>query len=354
MQEPNTENTQPTRPNPGAEETMPVQINRPVEQTAPTRVQPAAPAASAKDPTLPVTPSAFPPAPKKVKKAGRRRWPFVLLGILCLFLFTGAGGWLGYRAAIQLRKARMEEQRVTTATEHFMLGMQAQANKQYEIARQQFEYVIRLDPSFPGAADKLREVMIAMAVVNTPTPAPTEALPTLTPTLDSRPQEEIYNQAVAQYAAKDWEGLFGTIDSLRRIDPKYKAVEVDDMLYVALRYRGVDKILHLANLEGGLYDLALAEQFGPLDVDALGYRALGAPVPERLHLLGDRLAEGGGSLRADLSLLPQHARFFRADCHRALPHRRAQLWRPVDGKERLLRRLRLLSEVARCGRRRRS
>src|SRR5690606_25864177 len=29
---------------------------------------------------------------------------------------------------------------------------------------------------------------------------------------------------------------------------------------------------HQANLEGGLYDLALAERFGPLDVDALGYR----------------------------------------------------------------------------------
>jgi hypothetical protein len=210
-----------------------------------------------------------PPAgPKKV----RRRWPWVLLGILLLIVFAAGGGWLGYRAAIQLRKSKMEEQRVTVATEHFMLGMQAQVNKQYEIARLQFEYVIRLDPNFPGAADKLREVMISSAVINTPTPAPTTALPTLTPTVDTRPQEEIYTQARMQFAAKDWDGLFATIDSLRRVDSKYKAVEVDDMLYVALRYRGVDKILHTANLEGGLYDLALAEQFGPLDVDAAGYR----------------------------------------------------------------------------------
>ncbi len=297
MQETNNENTQPTRPqsgadddaptqpNPALDETMPIRPNAGIEQTLPvrpnlgaeetmpTRVQPAAapPAVrtTAKEPTLPVTPSAVQPVPKKVK---RHRWPWVLLGIFCLVLFAAAGGWFGYQAAIQLRKARMDEQRVTIATEHFMLGMQAQAKKQYEIARQQFEYVIRLDASFPGAADKLREVMIAMAVVNTPTPAPTTALPTLTPTLDTRPQDEIFNQAKAQYAAKDWNGLFGSIDSLRRIDPKYKAVEIDDMLYMALRYRGVDKILHQANLEGGLYDLALAEQFGPLDVDALGYR----------------------------------------------------------------------------------
>jgi hypothetical protein len=202
----------------------------------------------------------------------RRRWPWVLLGILFMILFAAGGGWLGYQSAIQLRKNRMNEQRVTIATEHFMLGIQAQASKQLEVARQQFEYVIRLDPNFPGATDKLREVMIAMAVVNSPTPAPTVALPTLTPTPDTRPQEEIYNQARAQYAAKDWAGLFATIDSLRRIDPKYHAVDIDDMLYVALRYRGIDKILLQANLEGGLYDLALAEQFGPLDVDALGYR----------------------------------------------------------------------------------
>ncbi len=255
MQDSNNENTVPTRP------------NREAGDTVPTRVQSDSIDLSAVE----LTRKSVPP-PAKPKKARRRRWPWVILGILLMIAFAVGGGWLGYRSAIQLRRTKSEENRVTTATEHFMLGMQAQANKQYEIARLQFEYVIKLDSNFPGAADKLREVMIAMAVVNTPTPAPTVALPTLTPTVDTRPQEEIYNQARTQFAAEDWDGLFATIDSLRRVDPKYKAVEVDDMLYVALRYRGIDKILHKANLEGGLYDLALAEQFGPLEVDALGYR----------------------------------------------------------------------------------
>lgn len=224
--------------------------------------------------------------PAGPKKARRHRWPWMILGILFLIGFSAGGAWLGYGSAIQLRKNKMEEQRVTVATEHFMLGMQSQTSKQYEIARQQFEYVIKLDPNFPGAADKLREVMIAMAVVNTPTPAPTTALPTLTPTVDIRPQEEIYAQARAQFSAMDWSGLFQTVDALRRVDPKYRAVEVDDMLYVALRYRGIDKILHQSNLEGGLYDLALAEQFGPLDVDALGYRNW-----SRLYLSGSSFWE---------------------------------------------------------------
>jgi hypothetical protein len=44
------------------------------------------------------------------------------------------------------------------------------------------------------------------------------------------------------------------------------------MLYLALRNRGVAKISQEADLEGGIYDLSLAEAFGPLDVDARGWR----------------------------------------------------------------------------------
>ena len=44
------------------------------------------------------------------------------------------------------------------------------------------------------------------------------------------------------------------------------------MLYVALRNRGVDKIAVQADLEGGTYDLALAERFGPLDAEAKNWR----------------------------------------------------------------------------------
>jgi hypothetical protein len=44
------------------------------------------------------------------------------------------------------------------------------------------------------------------------------------------------------------------------------------MLFVALRNRGIDKIAQLHDLEGGNYDLTLAEQFGPLDAEARNWR----------------------------------------------------------------------------------
>lgn len=255
MQDPNQENTIPTHPNRPMGDTVPNQVSTPPAGQPP--VETPAPAA----PSEPVA---------KARK--RHRWPWIVLGIVLILLMGGLGTWLGYQSAIRLRQARAEEQKVTVATEHFMLGIQAQENKQYEVARQQFEYVIRLDPNFPGAVDKLREVMIAQAATATPTIAPTVATPTLTPTRDTRPQEEILATARQQFANQEWDNLFATIDSLRAIDPGYNAVEVDGMLYFALRFRGVRKILNEANLEGGIYDLALAEKFGPLDTDALGYR----------------------------------------------------------------------------------
>ncbi len=265
MQDLNNENTIPTQPNSGMEETIPLFVSQdPIDPADP--MDP-----GSIDLTQPVPPSPVDPSP--TKKAPRpRRWPWILLGIFMILLFGGGGTWIGYQSAIQLRKDKMSEQKINIATEHFMLGLTAQENKQYQIAQQQFEYVIRLDSSFPGAQDKLREVMIAMAIVSTPTPVPTVATPTMTPTRDTRPLDDIFNQAKQQIANKEWNEVFATIDSLRKADPKFRAVEVDGMLYTALRFRGVDKILHTANLEGGLYDLALAERFGPLDVDALGYR----------------------------------------------------------------------------------
>lgn len=272
MQDPNIENTVPTRSNREQDETVPTIIQKDSSSEA------SAPGLEATQPT-PVAPQpgtgATQPVqapPKKAKPSRTRRWPWVLLGIFLVFAGGAAGSWLGYQEAVRIRQQKYEELKVSKASEHFMTGLVAQQNKQYELARIQFMQTIQLDPNFPGAQDKLREVMVAMAVVETPTPQPTKAQPTLTPTVDTRPQEEIFTQARQLYANKDWDNLFATIDSLRRVDPKFRAVEVDGILYVAYRFRGIDKIIHQADLEGGLYDLALAEQFAPLDVDSIGYQ----------------------------------------------------------------------------------
>jgi hypothetical protein len=128
---------------------------------------------------------------------------------------------------------------------------------------------MQIDPNFPRITEKLAEVMVAMISTATPTIAPT---PTLTPTPDTRGREELFTQAQASLMAGDWTTTIETLLILRKRDATFMAVKVDGMLFAALRNRGVDKIARMADLEGGTYDLALAERFGPLDVEARNWR----------------------------------------------------------------------------------
>ena len=70
---------------------------------------------------------------------------------------------------------------------------------------------------------------------------------------------------------QDWDNAILSIDALRKVDSVFHAVDLDGMYYEALRQRGVKKIMN-GSLELGIYDLALAERFGPLDKDADSYR----------------------------------------------------------------------------------
>ena len=109
-----------------------------------------------------------------------------------------------------------------------------------------------------------------ITITTTPDITPTVAI-TLTPTHDPRPNQELFDQANRYAAEANWDGLIDTLAALRKSDPGFQTARVDGLLFAALRYRGVDKILH-ANLEGGVYDLAQAERFGPIDIEALNVR----------------------------------------------------------------------------------
>ena len=59
---------------------------------------------------------------------------------------------------------------------------------------------------------------------------------------------------------------------MRKLNPAYQQSQVDGMYYFALRNYGYDLLTKQGNLEGGIYQLTLAERFGPLDRDANGVR----------------------------------------------------------------------------------
>lgn len=224
------------------------------------------PEASASADTLPVK---LPSEPGQIF-GNRKAWFWlILLSLLALLLIAGAGAWGGYRSGLEQR-TRLEATLVAGyVKEQYDLGVRDMEAGRYEIARQRFEYVINNSPAYPGVIEKYSAVLLALNTTATPTLVPT---PTLTPTPDLRGVEELFAQAQAQMAGQDWSGAIETLLRLRQKDSTYQIVKVDSMLYVALRNRGVQKILNLADLEGGTYDLALAERFGLLDVEANNYR----------------------------------------------------------------------------------
>jgi len=216
-----------------------------------------------------LTPSPTPDESSEARKP--RRWVWVLGGILVLLLMTASGGYAGYRTALNERLDKEAANVAMVALSQFQLGLDDLEAGRYETARDRFEYVIELDPSFPGAAEKLSEALLAMAMVNTPTPRPTPTIE-ITPTPDLRSAEELFDTAVQHLRNREWDLTIQTLDRLRQEDLSYRTLDVDGMYYIALRYRGVEKIIYQGNLEGGMYDLSLTENFGPLDHEANGYR----------------------------------------------------------------------------------
>ncbi len=189
------------------------------------------------------------------------RW-FVLLVVTAILL----AALVGYSSGQSQRRSQLEGSLARAADEQFQLGLQDLAAGRYELARQRFEYVIQQDPSYPNAAQRLAE-----ALVGVDEPLATFSAPA-TPTPNLAPVEDLYTQAQAALQNQDWDVVIDTLLALRAKNASYRAVEVDGMLYSALRNRGLKRIKSEGLLEEGLYDMSLAERFAPLDSEAEEYR----------------------------------------------------------------------------------
>jgi len=200
------------------------------------------------------------------------RWKLItVIGIITLILVALLSAWSGYNSGIGQRTDAESTEIAQEAAEQYALGLQDIQDGHYYRARQRFEYVIELNPNYPGVTDSLANVLLMLNATATPSPVPT---PSLTPTPDTRETDEVetlFHQAEQQLANDDWSGAIDTLLAVRKRDPEFLMIKVDGMLYLALRNRGIDKIIKLGDLEGGMYDLALAERFGLLDTEAQGF-----------------------------------------------------------------------------------
>ncbi len=226
-------------------------------------------------PLTPPQPQADDTQPIKPVKKKSRRWLSILIGILGFILLIGLGAYGGYASGIGDRQAAEDSIVLQQVAEQYQFALVDIEFKRYEAAAQRLEYIISKDPSFPGAREKLTEVLVLSSI---PTPLPTI---TLTSTPDFSGAESAYQRAQQLIQAQDWGNALSALDSIRKLDPTYKTAQVDGMYYFALRNQGYFLITQQGNLEGGIYYLTLAERFGPLDNTAVQLRG-GA----RLYITG--------------------------------------------------------------------
>lgn len=203
----------------------------------------------------------------------KKSW-WVLLLILTIILIITTGIIIGYQQGIRKRLNYEDSIKLSLAAEQYQLGLIDLEQERYEMAKDRFEYVISLVPDYPGVAEKMKDALLNLYVIATPLPVSTStvAAPTQTPIPDFRGEEELYASILDMVNLKMWDEAINTMDTLRQKNLDYRAVDVDGLYYIALRNRGVEKILYEGSLEPGIYDLSLAERFAPLDTDADGYR----------------------------------------------------------------------------------
>lgn len=214
----------------------------------------------------------------------RRRWQWLLLGVLALSTLVVLGLVSGYFSAQAALDRLSADQAALDLGEQYNLALADLQDGRYQVARQRFEFILKQDSGYPGAADGLAQAIQVLYATATPSAIP--PTPTATPTRDLRPAQDLLAQARSQAAAGEWAAVIDTLNNLRREDAGYQVAQVDGLLYIALRQRGVQKIEAEANLGGGIYDLTLAEGFGPLDGDALALRNYA-----RLYLIGSSFWE---------------------------------------------------------------
>jgi hypothetical protein len=205
----------------------------------------------------------------RVPEGRKPMWLWLVVIPILVFVVWGLAAIMGYVVGQDQRQADQVQMIAQASKGQFDLGVEDLLAGNFEFAVQRFEYVLSLDPHYPGAADLLGQ---AMEALNIPTPTPSPVVsPTPSATPDLTSYESIFQSAQATFNNGDWSATLDLLLLLRGEAPTFKMVEVNQLMQPALRNRGMDKLFQ-GRLEEGIYDLYLAERFGPLDTQASSWR----------------------------------------------------------------------------------
>jgi len=226
---------------------------------------------------------------KPKKKFIERRSAWVLITVILVVLILAIGAVSGAARGISDRVSLAESQAAPRIQSQIAGARQDLEDGRYEVALTRLDWILEemtefiTDDELAEIGDLYSQALLLIGSVRTPTPqpSPTAVEPVFTPTPDFRDAQELFDTAQQLVANGAWEDAINTLIALREKDLTFRTVQVDGLLYISLRNRGLQKILAEGSLEPGLYDLALAERFAPLDTRAEGLRTW-----TRLYLTG--------------------------------------------------------------------
>lgn len=191
---------------------------------------------------------------------------FSILGIF-LSIVIGLSIYGGYRAGVTERDHLAATAQFLEVRHQYELAIEDLAAGRPMLAIQRLEFILTAEPNFPSAAQRYTDLQATLrAPTATPTPLPT---PTQVVTVQDAPK--VFAEAQAAMNAKDWDTAIQKINALRFGAPAYEPLRVNNLLYTALRNRGVNTI-QTGKLELGLTDLDEASKIGTLDTEALQYQ----------------------------------------------------------------------------------
>ncbi len=206
-------------------------------------------------------------APGRWQIAGRTITASALLvGIIVCVLGTAlvvatTGGVVAGQSERRLRATQ------TTAADiglQFQLGIADMNQGNYELAALRFRWILERDPNYPGAVDWLG---VAERILNgTNVPQPTAMPSSSAVTLDER-----FAEAKALFDSQQWEVAIARLQEIQAIDPRFREVEVQQMLYEALKTLGLIYVRG-DRIEEGIILFDQAEKIQPLDDQTAGER----------------------------------------------------------------------------------
>jgi tetratricopeptide (TPR) repeat protein len=228
--------------------------------------------------------------PKEDKKKffeRRSGWIITAVGLVLVILILAAvsGAARGINDRVSLAETQAAP-RIQSQLDGARLDIE---EGRYEVALSRLNWILEEMADFLSE-EELAEVgevysqtLVLIAQIGTPTPQPSPmpTEPVNTPTPDLRGEQELFDNAKQFMDDRAWNDVILSLAALRQKNLTFRTVQVDGMLYIALRNRGLEKILAEGSLEPGIYDLTLAERFAPLDSRAEGIRTW-----TRLYLTG--------------------------------------------------------------------